>query len=150
MARHAAAWSGGRGAVPHDADPDVDRARYLALVQHALADALAGLEAHGPAAAVALLRARHDAEGDRARARRIGSHGVPEARTDAADDSRGVERRLRDEQRLTDAEIALCFDYARTDPAFDLARTLPPPEREYVRLASVTIRPRGWGAAEGM
>ena len=39
-----------------------------------------------------------------------------------------VERRLREIDRLTDAQVALCFDHARTDPAFDLARTLPPPE----------------------
>jgi len=30
--------------------------------------------------------------------------------------------------RLTDSEVEQCFDHARTDPAFDLARTLPPPE----------------------
>jgi RNA polymerase sigma-70 factor len=39
-----------------------------------------------------------------------------------------VERRLREVDHLTDDEVAQCFDHARTDPAFDLARTLPPPE----------------------
>jgi len=39
-----------------------------------------------------------------------------------------VERRLRDADNLTDAQIEQCFDLARADPAFDLARTLPPPE----------------------
>ena len=33
-----------------------------------------------------------------------------------------VEKRLREVDRLTDAQVALCFDHARTDPAFDLAR----------------------------
>jgi RNA polymerase sigma-70 factor, ECF subfamily len=36
-----------------------------------------------------------------------------------------IERRLRDVDRLTDEQVAQCFDHARTDPAFDLARTLP-------------------------
>jgi len=39
-----------------------------------------------------------------------------------------VERRLREVDRLSDAEVEQCFEHARTDPAFDLARTLPPPD----------------------
>lgn len=39
-----------------------------------------------------------------------------------------IERRLREVDQLTDEQVAQCFDHARTDPAFDLARTLPPPE----------------------
>ena len=39
-----------------------------------------------------------------------------------------VETRLRETDRLTDAQVALCFEHARTDPVFDLARTLAPPE----------------------
>jgi hypothetical protein len=38
-----------------------------------------------------------------------------------------VEARLREKGRLTDAQIDECFEYVRTDPAFDLARALPPP-----------------------
>ena len=38
-----------------------------------------------------------------------------------------VEKRLRETERLTDAQVELCFEHARTHPVFDLARTLPPP-----------------------
>jgi hypothetical protein len=41
-----------------------------------------------------------------------------------------VERRLRETGNLTDAQIEQCFDQARADPAFDLARALPPPGRK--------------------
>jgi RNA polymerase sigma-70 factor (ECF subfamily) len=37
-----------------------------------------------------------------------------------------VEERLRDDHGMTAQQIRASFDYARTDPAFDLARTLPP------------------------
>jgi RNA polymerase sigma-70 factor len=43
---------------------------------------------------------------------------------------RSVEERLRERHGLNDDQIAECFDLARTDPAFDLARVLPPPERD--------------------
>jgi hypothetical protein len=39
-----------------------------------------------------------------------------------------VESQLREVERLTDAQVDECFEHARTDPAFDLARALPPPE----------------------
>lgn len=38
-----------------------------------------------------------------------------------------IQRHLREVGRLSDLEVAQCFEHARTDPAFDLARTLPPP-----------------------
>ena len=31
-----------------------------------------------------------------------------------------VEKRLRETDRLTDAQVALCFKHAQTDPAFDV------------------------------
>jgi len=113
-----------------DGTPAVDRERYLTLVQGALAAALARLEARDrlrlslyyardvKLKAIGRMLGESEATASRKleRTRRM----LREA----------VERRLRDEQRLTDAEIALCFDYARTDPAFDLARTLPPPATE--------------------
>lgn len=37
-----------------------------------------------------------------------------------------VERRLRDDNGMTDREVRESFEYAQTDPAFDLARALPP------------------------
>jgi len=111
-------------------EPDVDRTRYLALVQNALSDALAGLDARNRLR-LSLYYARDMTL--KAIGRALGESEATASRklerTRRA--LRGaVERRLRDEQRLTDAEIALCFDYARTDPAFDLARALPPPEGE--------------------
>ena len=41
---------------------------------------------------------------------------------------RAVERRLRERHGLNDEQIGDAFDLARTDPAFDLARVLPPPD----------------------
>ena len=111
-------------------EPDVDRARYLALVQRALADALAGLDAPDRLR-LSLYYARDMTL--KAVGRVLGESEATASRK--LERTRGalreaVERRLRQEERLTAAEIALCFDYARTDPAFDLARTLPPPEAE--------------------
>jgi hypothetical protein len=40
---------------------------------------------------------------------------------------RAVERRLRELHGMGADQVAECFDLARTDPAFDLARVLPPP-----------------------
>jgi RNA polymerase sigma-70 factor, ECF subfamily len=37
-----------------------------------------------------------------------------------------VERRLRDDHGMTERQVRESFDVARSDPAFDLARTLPP------------------------
>jgi RNA polymerase sigma-70 factor, ECF subfamily len=109
-------------------EPDVDRARYLALVQRALTDALAGLDAPDRLR-LSLYYARDMTL--KAIGRVLGESEATSSRK--LERTRRmlretVERRLREEQRLTDAEIAQCFDYARTDPAFDLARTLPPPE----------------------
>lgn len=39
-----------------------------------------------------------------------------------------IEQRLREVDRLSDEQIAACFDYGRSDPGFDLARALPPPD----------------------
>jgi RNA polymerase sigma factor (sigma-70 family) len=113
-----------------DGAPDLDRARYLALVQRALAAALAGLEARDRLR-LSLYYARDMTL--KAIGRALGeSEATASRKLERTRQTlrQAIERGLRDEQRLTDAEIALCFDYARTDPAFDLARTLPPPERD--------------------
>jgi len=109
-------------------DPDVDRARYLALIQRALGSAIAGLDPRER-----LRLSLYYAQEMRLKAigRVLGESEATASRK--LERTRrtlreGVERRLRDQQRLTDAEVVLCFDYARTDPAFDLARALPPPE----------------------
>jgi RNA polymerase sigma-70 factor (ECF subfamily) len=105
-----------------------DRRRLLGLVRQALADAIAGLEARDrlrltlyyaqdmTLAAIGRVLGESEATASRKLERtRVGLRAA-------------IGRRLRDVDRLTDTEVALCFDHARTDPAFDLARTLPPPE----------------------
>jgi len=111
-------------------DPDVDRARYLALVRLALTGAIAGLDAH-ERLRLSLYYAREMTL--KAIGRVLGESEATASRKlerTRRTMRETIERRLRDQQRLTDAEIALCFDYARTDPAFDLARALPLPETE--------------------
>ena len=109
-------------------EPDLDRQRYLSLVQNALSGAIQDLEAKD-ALRLSLYYAKDmtlkaigvvlgESEATASRKLERTRRGLREA----------VERRLRDRLRMTEAEIALCFDYARTDPAFDLARALPPPE----------------------
>jgi RNA polymerase sigma-70 factor (ECF subfamily) len=113
------------GATP---EADLDRRRFLALVRQALVEAIAGLEARDrlrltlyyaqdmTLAAVGRVLCESEATSSRKLERtRVGLRAA-------------VERRLREVDRLTDAQVELCFDHARTDPAFDLARTLPPPE----------------------
>jgi RNA polymerase sigma-70 factor len=113
------------GATP---ESDLDSRRFLALVRQALKEAIASLEARDrlrltlyyaqdmTLAAVGRVLGESEATSSRKLERtRAGLRAA-------------VERHLREVDRLTDAQVALCFDFARTDPAFDLARTLPPPE----------------------
>jgi RNA polymerase sigma-70 factor (ECF subfamily) len=119
--------------APHTAgSPDFelegDRQRFLGAVRPALADAIAGLDARDrlrlalyytqgmKLAAIGRVLSESEATASRKLERTR-----KELRT-------AVEKRLREGERLTDAQIDRCFEYARTDPAFDLARTLPPPE----------------------
>jgi RNA polymerase sigma-70 factor (ECF subfamily) len=107
---------------------DPDRSRFLRIVRHALAEALAGLEPRDKLrlslyyaqdmtlAAVGRVLGESEATSSRKLERTRGALRA------------AVERRLREVDRLTDAQVAQCFEHARTDPAFDLARTLPPPE----------------------
>jgi len=118
-------------AVPGGAafELDPDRQRFLELVQQALGGAMAGLEARDrlrlslyyaqdmTLAAIGRVLGESEATASRKLERTRGA-----LRT-------AVERRLRETDRLTDAQVDLCFEQARTDPAFDLARALPPPER---------------------
>jgi RNA polymerase sigma-70 factor (ECF subfamily) len=116
-------------ALASDATPesDLDRRRFLALVRQALGEAIGGLDARDrlrltlyyaqdmTLAAVGRVLGESEATSSRKLERtRIGLRSA-------------IERRLRDVDRLTDEQVAQCFDHARTDPAFDLARTLPPP-----------------------
>ena len=118
-------------APPAPASPafelDPDRRRCRELTGLALADALAGIDARDR-----LRLSLYYTQGMRLAA--IGKVlGESEAtasrkleRTRVALRS-AVEARLREAGRLTEAQIDECFEHARTDPAFDLARALPPP-----------------------
>jgi RNA polymerase sigma-70 factor (ECF subfamily) len=112
-----------------ESEPDPDRRRYLELVRRALGEAITGLEPRDR------LRLSLYYAQDMTLARIGRALGESEAtasrkleRTRSAIRT-AVERRLRETDRLTDAQVELCFEHARTDPAFDLARALPPPER---------------------
>jgi RNA polymerase sigma-70 factor, ECF subfamily len=107
---------------------DVDRRRSLQLVRHALCEAIAALEA----------RDRLRLTLYYAREMRLAAVGRALGESEATSSRKlertrsalraAVERRLREIDRLTDAQVVQCFEHAGTDPAFDLARTLPPPE----------------------
>lgn len=106
--------------------PDVDRVRLLPLVREAVQSAVAALEARDR-----LRLALYYARGVK-----LGAIGRILGESEATA-SRKLERTRRDLRARIEAhlqardgldtlEIEACFDYARTDPAFDLARTLPP------------------------
>ena len=107
---------------------DSDRERFLRLVRHAMADALAGLDARDrlrlslyyaqemTLAAVGRVLGESEATSSRKLERTRSTLRA------------AIEKRLRDVDRLTGAQVHECFEHARTDPAFDLARALPPPE----------------------
>jgi RNA polymerase sigma-70 factor (ECF subfamily) len=106
-----------------------DRRRSRELVSAALAEGLAKLDSRDK-----LRLALYYTQGLRLAAigRALGESEATASRK--LDRSRrelrlAVETRLRGAGRLTDAQIDECFEHARTDPAFDLARTLPPPEQ---------------------
>jgi RNA polymerase sigma-70 factor (ECF subfamily) len=107
---------------------DPDRRRCRELARQALADALAGIDARDR-----LRLSLYYAQGMRLAAigRVLGESEATASRklerTRSALRS-AVEAHLRDAGRLTSAQIDECFEHARTDPAFDLARTLPPPQ----------------------
>jgi RNA polymerase sigma factor (sigma-70 family) len=122
-AQTASADSGGSRAAA-DGPPDPDRARYLSLLQAALTAALGSLEPRDrlrlayyyaderTLAEIGRLLGEHEATVSRKleRARR----GVRE-RVDAA---------LRDGKQLSDAQVQLCYEYAREEWPFDLAGAL--------------------------
>jgi RNA polymerase sigma-70 factor, ECF subfamily len=108
--------------------PDLDRTRYLRLTRMALAGAIALL-----APRERLRLAMYYAQQLKLAA--VGrALGESEATTSRKLERTRrslrceVERRLREEARLGESEIVACFDAARTDPEFDLARSLPVPD----------------------
>jgi len=117
---------GAPGGAPFELSPD--RHRFLRLGREALAGALVDLEprerlrltlyySQGMKLA-AIGRVLGESEATSSRKLERTRHALRAA----------VEKRLRENERLTDAQVRECFEQARTDPAFDLARTLPPPE----------------------
>jgi RNA polymerase sigma-70 factor len=112
-----------------DFELDPDRRRFQGLARHALACALAGLEPRDKLrlslyyaqditlAAVGRMLGESEATASRKLERTRSALRA------------AVEKQLREAERLSDAQVDLCFTLARTDPAFDLSRALPPPEQ---------------------
>ena len=96
-----------------------DRQRYLGLVRQALGAAIAGLGARDrlrltlyyaqDMKLAAIGRVLGESEATASRKLERTRAGLRAA----------IERRLRDVDRLTDDEVAQCFDHARTDPVFE-------------------------------
>lgn len=110
------------------AEFDLDRRRFLALVRQALGAAITGLDVRDRLR-LTLYYAQQMTLADVGRA--LGESEATSSRK--LERTRlalraAVERRLREGDQLTEDQVAMCFEHARTDPAFDLARTLPPPE----------------------
>jgi len=113
-----------------DGPPDVDRSRHLPLVRRALGAALAGL---APRDRLRLALYYTQQMTLAAAGRALGESEATVSRKlerTRRELRRVIERRLREDDRLNDAQVAACFEYARTDPAFDLNRALPPRDSE--------------------
>jgi len=103
---------------------DPERARYLALLQTVLTAALGGLEPRDR------LRLAYYYVDDLTLAqigRLLGEHEATVSRKlDRArrDLRKQVEGELRDKKRLSDAQVQLCYEYAREEWPYDLSRAL--------------------------
>ncbi len=113
--------------VAENGPPDIDRPRHLALVRTALRAAVAELDARDRlrlslyyAQQMKLLAIGRVLGESEATASRKLERTRGELR-------QAVARRLREAHGLGEAEISACFEEARTDPAFDVARVLPAP-----------------------
>jgi RNA polymerase sigma-70 factor (ECF subfamily) len=114
------------GAAAQQNEPDVDRDRHLPVVRAALAQALSSL---APRDRLRLALYYTQQMKLAAVGRVLGeSEATVSRKLDRTrrDVRASIERQLREENGLNDAQVAACFEYARSDPAFDLARTLPP------------------------
>jgi len=112
------------GTVTPSFTPDTEREKYLAILQAVLLAALAALAPRDrlrlayyyandlTLAQIGKLLGEHEATVSRK---------LDRARSDLRHQ---VERVLRDEKKLTDAQLRLCFDYAREEWPFDLTRAL--------------------------
>jgi RNA polymerase sigma-70 factor len=115
------------------AEPDIDRDRFLDIARVALHAAITGLDArdrlrlslyYGQSmtlAAIGRLLGESEATASRKldRTRR-------DLRT-------ATESRLREVEHLTRDQIALCFEYLRTDPVFDLSQAMPQEQQRWWR-----------------
>ncbi|MGA8144790.1 MAG: sigma-70 family RNA polymerase sigma factor [Candidatus Acidiferrales bacterium] len=111
-----------------NASPDPERNAYLAMLQACLTAALAGLLPRDrlrlayyyvedlTLAQVGKLLGEHEATVSRKLERTRG------------DLRRCVESALREEKKLSDAQMRLCFEYARQEWPFDLTRALSAPD----------------------
>jgi RNA polymerase sigma-70 factor len=111
----------GGGAAP---EPDPDRARYLALLQAALTEALAGLEPRDRLR----LASYYVEELTLAQiGRLLGEHEATVSRKldrTRLEVRRCLESSLREKKRLSDAQVKLCYEYAREEWPFDLTGVL--------------------------
>jgi len=106
--------------------PDIDRGRMLPAVRAAMKDSIAALDSRArlrlslyytqDLTLAAIGRAIGESEA-------TSSRKLERTRRELR---AAIERRLRDDHGMTEGEVRESFDYARTDPAFDLARDLPP------------------------
>ena len=111
-------------ALPSDAATDPERGRYLALLQAAITEALAAMEPRDrlrlayyyienlTLAQIGRLLGEHEATVSRK---------LDRARRDL---HRQVDAALRGKKRLSEAQVKLCYEYAREDWPFDLTRVL--------------------------
>ncbi len=111
-------------AVTNEAASDPERGRYLALLQTAITEALAAMEPRDrlrlayyyiedlTLAQIGRLLGEHEATVSRK---------LDRARRDL---HRQVDAALRGKKRLSEAQVKLCYEYAREDWPFDLTRVL--------------------------
>jgi RNA polymerase sigma-70 factor len=104
--------------------PDLDRERFLAILQAALTAVLAALDSRDrlrlacyyvndlTLAQIGRLMGEHEATVSRK---------LERTRRDVR---KGVETLLRTEKKLTESQLFLCFEYARSEWPFDLSATL--------------------------
>jgi RNA polymerase sigma factor (sigma-70 family) len=112
--------------VASNPPPDVDRGRLLPTVRAAFKASIAALE---PRDRLRLSLYYTQDLTLAAIGRTIGeSEATASRKLDRTrrDLRAAVERRLREGHGMTEREVRESFEYARTDPAFDVARALPP------------------------
>ncbi len=129
--------------------PDPDRARYLGILQAALREALAALAPRDR------LRLAYYYVHERTLAeigRILGEHEATASRN--LERTRGslrkqVERALRTEKRLSDAQVQLCFEYAMEEWPFDLSGALGVAQGTVAGQPTAKLRNSGSKLGEG-